>query len=416
MLVTYPALLRQLGAEALGLYLLGTSFGGLLTFLDLGFSAATVKFVAEDAARGALDDAGKVIRASIGFYTVVGGVGAILVWVASPWLVEHLAIAPALRADALQVFRLSGFQFWASFTTTVFLSVFKGLRRFELSSSLTTLLSVLTYGGALAGLAAGLRGVVGVTAIALLANLMVMLAAGIGGLRVCHQNGIILARATPGRATYRRIGGFSWAVVLSSLAGILHAQVQRLLIGSLLGPQLVTSFHLGVWGPAKVNGATLALSEPLFPRAAAQTDGLQGAYYRMLGVTALLSLVALLPVMLVPERLFGWWFQGHPPAHVADIARVIAIGLFCNAIGHPAHHMLNGRGRPWVNTLFALASPVVLYATLQGLRIVRGSLGVMDFAWATSLSLMTVSLLYLATFEWQMYQARLALSPGGIPR
>ena len=48
--MSYPVLLRQLGDTEFGIYVLATSVVSAMAFLDFGFSAATVKFVAEDSA------------------------------------------------------------------------------------------------------------------------------------------------------------------------------------------------------------------------------------------------------------------------------------------------------------------------------------------------------------------------------
>jgi len=43
---SYPVLLHHLGPAAFGVYLLAVSMSGAMMFLDLGFSAATLRFVA----------------------------------------------------------------------------------------------------------------------------------------------------------------------------------------------------------------------------------------------------------------------------------------------------------------------------------------------------------------------------------
>jgi O-antigen/teichoic acid export membrane protein len=49
---SYPVLVGHLGPAAFGVYLLALSMSGTVTLLDLGFWAATLKFVAGDLAAG----------------------------------------------------------------------------------------------------------------------------------------------------------------------------------------------------------------------------------------------------------------------------------------------------------------------------------------------------------------------------
>lgn len=415
MLLAYPLLVGRLGADVFGVYLLGTTLSGMLAFLDLGFSAATVKYVAEDLAREDHQGAADVLVASLVLYGVLGAVGALALWALSPWLAGLFKVAPALQAPAVWVFRLAALQFFASFVTSVFLSLFKGAQVFHFSTLALTALSVLTYGGAIVAVLWAHAGLLGVSAVALGASLVVLALSAVLGAGVCRAHGIDVLSARPSRATYRRMVGFSAALVVSTLAGLLHAQLQRLLVGAMLGPQYVTSFHLGVWGPAKVNAATLAISEPLFPRASAlsgaQHEGaLRAVYRRYVGLIALVSFVALCPLLFFAGPLFGLWFGGSPPTGVAEVASVIAFGLFFNAIGQPAHHMVNGMGRPWINAGFAVAGSVGLYAVLGVLYLWKGGLSLMDFAWATSLSLAGLSILFLVWYEWRV--APRAARPG----
>src|SRR5579864_4653319 len=72
---SYPVLIRHLGAAAFGIYLLAASLSGALMFLDLGFSAATLRFVAQDLAAGRPQAAADVVVTSLVFYGGMGLVG-----------------------------------------------------------------------------------------------------------------------------------------------------------------------------------------------------------------------------------------------------------------------------------------------------------------------------------------------------
>src|SRR5579872_2191438 len=99
-LAAYPYLIHRIGTEAFGIYLLATSIGGLMSFLDGGLSAANLKFVAEDAARGRPQSAAGVIATSLLFYGVLGLLGITVLGGLAPWLVSLFRVEAALRGDA----------------------------------------------------------------------------------------------------------------------------------------------------------------------------------------------------------------------------------------------------------------------------------------------------------------------------
>lgn len=403
MLLAYPVLVKHVGAGAFGIYLLATSFSGILAALDLGVSAATVKFVAEGESLADKRGVGDILAASLLFYGCAGFLGASAIWLATPWLLDVCSIEPGMRGQATIVFRLSAVQFAVSFVNTVWLSLFKGMHRFQLSSLVLSILSLLTYGGAVLGVLFRSMGLVGITAVSLAANVLVAVLALIMGLALCRRAGIELSRARPTVTTFKRMFGFSAAMLVSSVAGLLHSQGQKILIGALMGPQFVTSYYIGVWGPAKVNAATLAICEPLFPGVAAANardhSMARRMYYRYLASITLLSLIALAPFALVPEVIFGLWLGSASSPMIPEVARIVAAGLFLNAVSHPAFHVVNGLGRPWINTGFMLLSTGLLYGTVLAISRFQ-PVGLPEFAWATSLSLGGPAILYLIVCEW----------------
>jgi O-antigen/teichoic acid export membrane protein len=404
MLIAFPILLRHLGPDAFGIYILAMSITGTVLILDLGFSAATLKFVAEDVSKGDYKAAADGIIASFLFYSCLGLSVALVIWNSSEWLVSLFSIEDSLRADAVNVFRLSAMQFAVFFLTTMCISVFKGMQKFHLSMIALCLLALLTYGGALGGVVWGDISLTALMWITLTANLCVLGFSVAVVMWLCSQMGIKLHAARPSLAIFRRMAGFGAAFAVSSVAGILHAQLQRIFIGAALGPQYVSSFFLAVWGPAKLNSATLAMTEPLFPRTvflAVSSDlmNMRRLYRKYFLLTSIISFLALSPLYILPEAIFSLWLGKSLPLDVPAVTKIVTIGLFFNAISQPATHVLNGMGKPWVNTAFTVLSPVVLYCLLLYYFLSKGSLEMDDFAYATAFSLIISAVVYLAWFE-----------------
>ena len=77
LLAAYPLLIRHLGAEAVGVYLLATGLSSAWRFIEFGVSAVTIKFVSEDLAKGDPRSAADIISASLIYYILIGALGAL---------------------------------------------------------------------------------------------------------------------------------------------------------------------------------------------------------------------------------------------------------------------------------------------------------------------------------------------------
>ena len=126
---SYPVLLRQLGAAAFGVYLLALSLSGTVMLLDLGFCAATLKFVAGDLAAGRPGAAADVIVTSLVAYVGLGTFGGAAVAILAPALTGFFKIDEAVAA--VLAFRLAGLQFMMLLPAMVFVSVAKSVGRFD---------------------------------------------------------------------------------------------------------------------------------------------------------------------------------------------------------------------------------------------------------------------------------------------
>src|SRR5438094_1870857 len=90
-------LARTLGAEALGLYVLGMTIIGFVgVFNSLGLPMAAARFVAAYCARGEYSQLGRFLRGSLGLLSAVNVLLAGIVLLVGPWLALHFYHTPKL--------------------------------------------------------------------------------------------------------------------------------------------------------------------------------------------------------------------------------------------------------------------------------------------------------------------------------
>ncbi|MBZ5591975.1 MAG: oligosaccharide flippase family protein [Acidobacteriia bacterium] len=362
---SYPVLVHRLGAAAFGVYLLALSLSGTVMLLDLGFCAATLKFVAEDLAAGRTKAAADVIVTSLAAYAVLGVVGGASVALAAPSLAGLFQMDVRMAAVAVPTFRLAALQFTAFLPAMVFVSVAKAFGQFDRSALYASLLSIATYGGAVVAVLAG-AGLVGAMAATALANFAAVFAIGTGGVHLCQARGIRLSRGRP--AAFRRMLGFGWVLTVNSVAGFLLYQIQRYVAGVALGPVAVTVIQTAAVVPSKMHAAVNAATEVMFPFSSASRDRtrLRQVYLRMLGGSAIVALAGFAALAALARPLLVLWLGAPLAASVSPLLPIFALGYFFLALSPAPFHLVNGIGRPGLNTVFYMMNALLNIAFLMG--------------------------------------------------
>ena len=400
-LASYPVLIRHLGATAFGVYLLAVSTGGAMMLLDLGFSAATLRFVAQDLAAGRAQAAADVVATSLVFYGAVGAVGALTIAALAPVCPHLFKIDTRLAGDAVVVFRLAGLQFAAYLPAMVFVSIAKAVGRFDRAALYVFLFSLTCSGCATVAVLAGAN-LVRAMGIVVTANFAALAVIALDGLRLCRDYGIPMRQARP--VAFRRMLGFGWALTVNSIAGFFLYQIQRFLVGFAMGPAAVSIYQAAAVAPSKLHAAVNAASEVMFPLASASRDkaSLRNLYLRMLGASALAALAGFAGLVVLARPLLVWWLGGPMAASVAPLVPVFALAYFFLALSPAPFHLVNGLGRPGLNTLFYVVNALVNVA-LIGAFALRG-LTLMKFAWAFAASNIVTSVCYQLTVETRIWK------------
>lgn len=382
LVLAYPIVLRHLGPQAMGLWLLAGTVSGSLAFLEFGVSTATVKLLAEQAATGDRREAADIVATSLAFYGVLGALGSVAFFVLAPVLGRWTGVDPSLEPLAVRVIRIVAIQFVPAYAIGVFASVFKGLHRFSGSTLLGSLHATLSWGGAVVGLELFGFDVVGVAWITLGATGVVFaLAAGLAW-QLARESGIDLLRGRPRRASLKGLLHFGVFMAVNGVAGVLMQQVQTWVVAAFLGAGAVTVFTTALQVTAKINGLMGAMFEPMMPVAAALTGrptpaglrSLRVAYNKALAGSVVLSVGGAMLLYLVAPWLIAFWLRSSIDAEVAAIIRILCAGLAVNGITPVAYHLVNGIGRPGANTAFLVAGSAFFY-------------GILAVAWTTGLTL-----------------------------
>lgn len=149
-LITTPLLLHSLGEAAYGLQSLVAVIIGYLTFMDMGLDLPITKLLAEDRACQDTIAESHLLSTTLQLYSVIGLVGMLSIMLLADWFARSVfQVPPDLVSQAIQVFQLAGIGFLGSVGLSWGRAVSMGLQRFDLTYSISVVLSTL---GTLIGL------------------------------------------------------------------------------------------------------------------------------------------------------------------------------------------------------------------------------------------------------------------------
>ncbi len=355
MLVTVPVFIKGLGAPAYGLFVIVTSVTGYLAVLDINVSSGAIKFVAE--ARALRDDRriGEVLGFSLGFYLLIGIVGAALIYVFAQPLVgllggrDLVAVQPAVEA-----LRVAAFAFLLGQLYTMALGVPQALERYDLSSRIeigngvaVPLVSaaVVMLGGHLVEVM-WLRNGVALLSLLLLAWMIHLL--------LPHAR-----PAWPGAVVRAQLLSFSAFAYLNRLASLSYQHADKLVIAAVLDIRDVAFYSVPVMLANRILGMSYRLTQVIFPASSALLARGEIEQVRRLMLTNMRYVFALNAMAVVALGLAGHWFLSHWLGE--EFARrgtavliLIACGALLDSITNAPSMVTDGAGKPQVTGIFAI--------------------------------------------------------------
>lgn len=108
-------------------------------------------------------------------------------------------------------------------------------------------------------------------------------------------------------------------------------------------------------------------------------------------------------ITALADLIFGLWLGDEISLKVAPLVLPLAIAFFFVAMSIPAHHLLNGVGKPIWNVYYSLCNVFVYVISLVFLK--HGGLSLTDFAVAFMVSNVLTGLVFQVAVEFVFWPA-----------
>jgi O-antigen/teichoic acid export membrane protein len=395
-LAAIPLLIRSMGTERFGVLTLAWMAIGYFSLFDFGLGRALTQVVAERMGAGQRDEVPVLTWTALLLMLGLGGVGAVVLALLSPWLVgSALRIPPALQGEALAAFFLLAISLPFVISTAALRGVLEAVQRFDLVNAVRIPLGVLTYLGPLLVLPFTNR-LPPVVAVLVVGRVI----AWAVHLWLC-LHALPELRARPG-LRWGMVGPllrFGTWMTVTNIVSPLMVYLDRFFIGAFLSMSAVAFYVTPYEAVTKlwlIPGALLGVLFPAFAASFARdpqrTAVLFGRAVRIM--VLLLFPLMLLLVTLAPEVL-GLWLGADFTARSTSVLRWLAVGVLINSVGQVPFSVIQSVGRPDVTGKLHLIELPLYFAAMLWLLDRHGIAGV-AIAWTLRATLDTAVLFFFA--------------------
>jgi O-antigen/teichoic acid export membrane protein len=267
MVLSAPTLLKHLGVEQYGIWIVTTAALNTGAIIASGFGDANIQYIASARGEGDADRLLRAVRSMLGINLLLGAVLALISWVLVPLAVGHLVgSAEGLQAPCLLGLRIASVLMLVRAIETVCVSTQRAFERYGAAIRISLFTRVITVAAAvvLSVHGFGVAGIMVATACFLVLGTLAQF------IRLQQYLGApSLSPSFDRHATTAlfQFGAFSWLLAVS---GVIFTQADRLLLGVSLGATTVTAYALCVQMAQPIYGIASSGLHFLFPYIAAR--------------------------------------------------------------------------------------------------------------------------------------------------
>lgn len=384
-LVTVPMYLHHVGAARYGVLAIVWMLQGYFGYFDLGLATATSNRIAQ-LADSTPAERESVLWTALAINAGIGLFGGVLLFSIGHVLFARFHLAPEMNAEVLAALPWIACSVPLATLSGVFSGALVGRERFvQLNAAQFVSVLIFQIVPLLAAIAfsPNLKTVICAAILGSAASLLLKIAVVFAAFPLRFASG-------PTKRWVKPLFSYGAWVTVSNLLGPVLDGVDRLFIGSMLGPQAVAYYQVPFNLAIRIRVLPGAISGSLFPRLSSldKPGALVLASRAISGLAAALTPMIVFGLFLMQPFLSIW--VGHDfAAKAAPLGTVILVGIWFNALAHIPYSHVHAIGRPNV-VACNHAAEVVPYLTclwvalhtvgLIGAAIVWSARVAIDFA------------------------------------
>lgn len=367
MIALTPYLLKQLGVDQFGVWMLVMALVGMGQLTSIGAGTAVIKHVSADLENGKQADAIATIRAALSIVLLVGGGVVLVAWAIAPFVAQMFFQKMGPASTVSQMIIIGSVLMLVQELDNVFASALRGAQQFYLSARIEFITRIAWSLGVFL-LAWHYQSV-----IAVLSGILVLsvIKAGFKAREVNRLFSVLTCHVPYFDKYYiRRVAVFGKWQWVQSVGGMLFSVADRVIIGSLFGATDLARYSICMQVAQYVHAVPAVATQVVFPWLSAKVEKGEKIKHLFLHKYAIsVGIVCVfLPCIAIissPWWLSIWLGEGFYAENIwLELILVFAYGIL--AFNVPAHYFLMGLGEvkflSLINLLAGLVSMLVSLA------------------------------------------------------
>jgi len=356
MLFAAPFLLARLGLEEFGIWMLVLALTGSLSAFNFGLGDATIKFISE--CRGGSDQEGisRTFRTNLMLGLALGLLSAAAILIAAPLSARVLTSARGeTLAAAVRSFRVGGMILALRSVDSILSNTLRGFEEYAAAAQVSIVVKCGTIASAVALVSHGHD------VSSILETNAVWVAAGIVAYATRVRRILPETSFWPSvdRSIWPKITSFGIFAWLQSLAALLFAQADKLIVGALMGAAAAGRYSVCAQLAAMVHMVVASAFGFLFPKFSRQSEAgelreLKNTFRWAMTANWVLAGVLALPLVLGGHKILTLWLGRAFADDSSALLMVLVFGYFWLSINVVPYLALLGFGRVRYNCMVSV--------------------------------------------------------------
>ena len=366
MLLAAPFLLRRLGLEQYGLWMLATAAVSSTNLISTGFGDAALKYASMYRGKNDRKRMEDTLRVNLAINLVLGGALALVMWYGSSLAARSLfKIEQSLQGAAVTAFRIGSLILLVRCVESVLVAALRAHERYG-PSVVINVISRATIVITACVLVSQGYGIVGI----MLGTLCVVIGSTTAQLTAARAvMGPISLIPSINNAAFSEVFGFGFFSWLQAVAGCVFNQADRLLIGVLLGTSAVAYYSVCVQAAQPIHGLIAAGLHFLFPHLSARlsrapASELRATVLSIFRINAAGAVILCLPLALFSRLILRLWMGSAFAQQAWTLLSIIAVGFGFLALNVTAHYALLALGQVKLVAMLNLAGGAAMLVAM----------------------------------------------------
>lgn len=369
MLLATPLLLHRLGPSQYGLWMLASALVSSGSLVSSGFGDAAIKYVASYRGQEDRQNIVRVIHAMLIINLTLSAFVTVTCWNAIPYVVHRvLKIEPALQSICINSFRIGSLILVIKSIESVFVST---LRAFEsygpaVRIAIITRIAILLGAVSVVVMGGNLVSIMVATLSAAVAGLLLQ------ALAVRSLLGHTIWFPSLHRETLSMITGFGCFSWMQCLASLSFSQVDRIIIGVLLGTPALGYYSICTQIAQPAHGLLASGLQFLFPHLSARWQtaslaSLERTVRTAFWVNQIFVVLLSAPLILGGKYIISAWLGADYAQHVWPTLSIVTLSFALLGMNVTAHYTLLAAGKVRQVTYLNLAAGGVMLVAMGAL-------------------------------------------------